>query len=258
MRTLTDIFSPQQFNLSKKDSLLPAYHQIYSLLKQAILNGTLLLGEQLPAEGELASLFKVSRITAKRALDDLARDSLVQRQRGRGTHIIYDYQPQASPKPLVAMLAELESMGRDTQVSVIECTQLQPPAAIRKEFGMRANDFATHLIRVRSRQGKPFAYYRSWTWGLPAIDEEQWQRNTRLEIFRNNGIALDRMEQILSAKAASDEVAQRLGAEPGMPLLHLIRRSYTNTQSKPRLVDILDIQYHPKRFQYRVDISPNS
>ena len=86
---MDDIFSSHLIGQVSKSSPTPLYHQLYSLLKARILDGTLALGLRLPPEEQLADLFKVSRITAKRAMDDLATEELVERRRGRGTHVIY-------------------------------------------------------------------------------------------------------------------------------------------------------------------------
>lgn len=69
----------------------PLYYQLCSTIKNYILDGTLRFGEKLPSEAELADSFNVSRITVKRALNELALENLVERARGRGTHVIYKY-----------------------------------------------------------------------------------------------------------------------------------------------------------------------
>ena len=63
---------------------VPLYHQLYSILKEAILNGTIPYDAQMPTEQQLAATFEVSRITAKRAMDELAGEGLFARFRGKG------------------------------------------------------------------------------------------------------------------------------------------------------------------------------
>ena len=65
----------------------PLYHQIFSLLRDKIYDGQYPGGSFIPSEQELSAQFNVSRITAKRALDDLAADGLVVREQGRGTRV---------------------------------------------------------------------------------------------------------------------------------------------------------------------------
>lgn len=69
----------------------PLYYQLYSLLKSLILDGSIGHSQRLPAEGQLAEMFDVSRITAKRAMDELAQDGLIERRRGRGSHVIFRF-----------------------------------------------------------------------------------------------------------------------------------------------------------------------
>ena len=65
----------------------PLYLKIYQSLKQDIENGVYKPGDQVPTEGGLADLFHVSKITSKRALNMLAEEGLLSRQKGRGTFV---------------------------------------------------------------------------------------------------------------------------------------------------------------------------
>ena len=87
-----------------KASPTPLYHQLYTVLKTMVIDGTLELGARMPTDEQLAELFAVSRITAKRAMDELANENLVQRRRGKGTHVIYRYSPKPVYAPLTGML----------------------------------------------------------------------------------------------------------------------------------------------------------
>ena len=62
--------------------VLPAYQQVANQLQELIMKGTLTVGERLPAEGEMAVQFGVSRSTVREALRGLSSQSLVQTKRG--------------------------------------------------------------------------------------------------------------------------------------------------------------------------------
>ena len=76
------LFRPYVEATSASRSRAPLYFQLFSSLKSMILEGVLGYGEQVPTEEQLASLFSVSRITSKRALDELASEGLVERAGG--------------------------------------------------------------------------------------------------------------------------------------------------------------------------------
>ncbi|MCY3561208.1 MAG: GntR family transcriptional regulator, partial [bacterium] len=62
--------------------VLPAYEQVAIQLQELIIKGTLTVGERLPAEGEMAAQFGVSRSTIREALRGLSSQRLVYTKRG--------------------------------------------------------------------------------------------------------------------------------------------------------------------------------
>ena len=255
MESIADIFSESQIEALTRDAPTPLYFRLYSLLKEAILNGTIDNGAQMPTEQQLAETFGVSRITAKRAMDELAAEHLVERRRGKGTHVTYEYKPGPVKAPLVGMLQEIESMARHSDVKVLECRRMKPPANIREALGMGDDEKALYLLRVRSKEGQPFGYYVSWTCGVDApLKKRDFVRATRLEIFRDQGLNISHVTQTISAVAASTELADHLDTEEGAPLISLARHSYEMHEGEEQLVDFLQVYYHPERFQYRMDL----
>ena len=233
---------------------VPLYHQLYSVLKDAILNGTIPFDAQMPTEQQLAATFDVSRITAKRAMDELAAESLIARFRGKGSHVTYHYTPQPVRAPLVGMLENLREMGKHSIVRVISVEKAVPPADIRGILGLNEQDTAHKLVRVRSNEeGEPYAYYVSWTVGIAkGFTKRNLESTPRLDVIRQNGIRLAEIEQVLSAENASPSVAAKLDVEPGAALLSIRRQSHDATGV---IVDVLDCLYNPKRYQYAMVLS---
>jgi DNA-binding GntR family transcriptional regulator len=75
----------------KLDNLSPYYLQIASLIKDKIVDGSLAEDEKLPAERELAALFKVSRTTAINTYRYLENKGYVIIKRGSGTYVCNSY-----------------------------------------------------------------------------------------------------------------------------------------------------------------------
>lgn len=66
-------------------SAIPIHEQLKEILRSEILEGRFRPGERLPTEAELCARYQVSRAPVRQALEDLAREGLIVRQRGRGT-----------------------------------------------------------------------------------------------------------------------------------------------------------------------------
>ncbi len=63
----------------------PTYKRIQNVIRKRIESGQLRPGDAVASERELAKLHKVSLMTARHALADLAREGMVERRHGSGT-----------------------------------------------------------------------------------------------------------------------------------------------------------------------------
>lgn len=231
----------------------PLYHQLYILLKNSITNGSAAHGKQMPTELQLSEAFDISRITVKRAMDDLAAENLIARRRGKGSHVTYQYVPEPVKAPLVGMLQNLAEMSKHSRIKVLAIETLSPPAAVREELGINENEEVVKVTRVRSNENdQPYAFYVSWTLPqLKGFTKKNIEKKTRLGILKENGVKIAKVEQTLAAENADPMVAAQLNVTANTALLSLKRLSF---DSKGKLVDILFGLYNPKLFTYKMTL----
>ena len=232
----------------------PLYHQMYSVLKAAILDGTIAYNAQMPTEHQLTDAFDVSRVTAKRAMDELAAEKLIARHRGKGSHVTYQYVPKPVRGPLVGMLESLIDMAEHDSVRVVSIEKLVPPADILEILGLSDGQLVHKVVRVNSNEeGEPYAYYVSWTVGITkAFTKRKLKNEARVKLLRENGINLTKMKQVMSAELASVRIAKELCVEPGSALLSVRRLGHIESG---KVVDVLDGLYNPERYQYAMVMS---
>jgi DNA-binding LacI/PurR family transcriptional regulator len=65
----------------------PIHKQLYQILREPIISGAYGSGTKLPTEAELTKVYDVSRITVRRALQELAAEGLVEGRKGQGTFV---------------------------------------------------------------------------------------------------------------------------------------------------------------------------
>jgi len=244
------LLSPDARRLLRNDLPTPLYHQLFCLLRDQILSGEVPHGTRIPTESELEAAFGISRITAKRALDELATEGLVERRRGKGTRVIHAPQSRPMHSPLTGLLESLEVLAGHTRVSLLQFRRIAPPESVRRLFDLPAERELVHAIRLRLRGDIPFGHYTSWTrTDAPGFDQQALATKSRLKLFREVGIHIRQVEQTLSAVNADAISAMHLQVEPAIALLALERRSY---DEEGRLVDLLNILYRPDQFTYRM------
>jgi GntR family transcriptional regulator len=253
-------FSELELRSVAAEHAAPLYHQLFLLLKQKIVVGDYRFGELLPSEIELAGEFNLSRITTKRALDELQEQGLVERRRGRGTQVSYRYEPKILRAPLNSMLENLNVMGRETTVDVLQFAEIDAARNVADTLKIAAGSKVYRAVRLRRHQGEAFAYYTSFTIKLAPLNGFEFsakslKQQTRLELFRGLGVQLAEVDQQLTAVAADVDVAAALEVPVGSPLLSLTRL-YVDREQRP--IDWLHCLYRPDRFQYQMRLTATS
>lgn len=203
------------------------HRQIYGALVEQINRGYVKPGDRMPTESELMERYAVSRATARRALDDLRRDNIVERQPGRGTFVA---QPrlQASIPHLHSITEEIRQLGYRPGSQVLSLTEMSADADFAKLLGIELGDRVLKVERLRTADEKPF-YFAESTLNVtrfPDLLKADYGVNS-LSLYRvfeeATGRRVDRAIQWLSAVPAPPYIAERLGVRPGSPLLKLER-----------------------------------
>src|SRR5262245_13541044 len=72
---------------SRAETGIAIWRHVADSLERAIAAGEYAVGSKLPAEKEIADLFRVNRHTVRRALAALAERGLIRSERGSGTYV---------------------------------------------------------------------------------------------------------------------------------------------------------------------------
>ena len=232
----------------------PLYHQLYSILKRAILDGNIIYDSKMPTELQLATSFKVSRITARRAMDELASEKLISRSRGKGSYVTYQFSANPVRGLLEGMLESLIDMSVHSIIKVVSIEIIKPPVEIRDLLNLSEDETVHKVIRVSSNgENEPYVYYESWTSGISKNYTKALLESTpRVKLMLENGLRLTECKQVISAVSAAGQIALELDVNLGAALLS-VRRLGRNSDGE--VVDIIDGFYNPKRYQYAMVMS---
>src|SRR5215208_2910022 len=102
-----------------KDLPIPLYHQLKDALLKAIETGKWKSDEQLPNETRLAEHYRVSKITVRQALQELASMGYIRREQGRGTFVA-DRKFYEGPRELMSFTEEMQAHRLAAASSVLE------------------------------------------------------------------------------------------------------------------------------------------
>ncbi|MEC3911448.1 GntR family transcriptional regulator [Sphingobium sp. CR2-8] len=233
---------------------MPLYHQIYLQLRDEIVSGQRPHGSLMPTELDLSAMFDVSRITARRVLDDLARQHYVARRRRIGTTVTFHSPASPIEANIDQALDSLLALGDNTSVTVLTVAREAAPPGVADALRLEPGDEVVRAVRVRSLDDMPLGYVLSY---VPArladvVDADALATTPMLRLLEQAGHKAETAEQTIGAMLADSAMAQALGIEPPAALLRITRTSYDLTGA-PILLTFA--HYRSDRFHVRLDLS---
>jgi GntR family transcriptional regulator len=227
----------------------PLYARVFQSLRDEILSDRYPVGGALPSEYVLERRFLVSRITVRRALEELERAGLIERSQGRNATIL------PRPAPLVVDVGQvLDShlaQSADMRPRVLSFRWIRPEADMAETLAVAPDSRVLWVTRLRRRMGQPVSHTSVH---LPehigrAIGEEDLNRMPLIDILRGQGHVADSAEQLLSAAPAPPGIAKLLDLSPGAPIFS-VRRLMRDAAGRPIL--LLHASMRWDRFGYRL------
>ncbi|WP_194897035.1 GntR family transcriptional regulator [Catenulispora pinisilvae] len=211
-------------------------------------------GDRLPTEDELIDRFGVSRITVRRAIQNLVSRQLVVTQHGRGSFVAT---PRIS-QPLTALtgfVEDMEAQGLPSHARVLMVEEVPAPPEVRQALELPLGATVTQIERVRLAAGHPVSFDRTY---LPpdlgrlvaGDDLENEPIFTLLET--RHGTPLLEASYALQAGTADSVVAHALGVEEGSAVFRIERTTYTTGQ---RPVDYEILHYRGDAITFTTRLS---
>lgn len=241
--------------LPEAASPLPLYHQMYLVLREQILEGVHASDRAMPSEHELSRLFKVSRITVRRALEKLEREGMIERFRGRGTFPVRRAGPlQPLRSNITGLLENLLAMGLTTQVRLLDFAYVSAAEDVASALALADGAVVQKAVRVRSIKGQPMSHLTTW---VPEDIGRRYRKGDLaarplLALLEEAGVKVSSAAQTITARLADAAVAPMLGVQVGAPLL-AISRIVSDQDDRP--VEYIRALYRPDLYEYRMTMS---
>jgi GntR family transcriptional regulator len=210
-------------------------------------------GDKLPTEDALIDEYGVSRITVRRAIQNLASRGLIVTKRGIGSFVA----TPALSQPLTALTSFVEDMdahGLNTTARVLVVEEITAPAHVREALELPLGAKVVHIDRVRLAAGQPVSldetYLPLHLGRLVAQDDLEIEPIFDLLEKRHN-TALVEAAYALTASTSDRPTAAALGVDEGSAIFQIERTSFTTGQ-KPVDYEILHYRGDAMTFTMRL------
>jgi GntR family transcriptional regulator, N-acetylglucosamine utilization regulator len=213
-----------------KYSHVPLYQQLVDKLIVQIRSGELRPGDRVPSEREIAESHKVSRTTARLALEELVATGLIYREQGRGTFVA-----ASSMRSLIGFASFTEDFitrGCKPGSRILAHDLIDGDEVIRKALRLDEREMVLRLVRLRLADNKPVAIQTSYLPAklVPGLENRDMTNQSLFAILRQDYYVYPAWtEAEIETARAEPTQAELLGISPGDPVLIVRGLSYTDS-----------------------------
>ncbi|HEY1043398.1 MAG TPA: GntR family transcriptional regulator [Telluria sp.] len=201
----------------------PLYMQVARKLMQDLRAGRYQADQALPAERVLSEQLDISRVTARKAIDQLVEQGLVVRKRGSGNYVAPRIeQPLAQ---LSSFSEQLQERGYRASSEWLRRSMCSASSEDQKALGLEGSSRVARLERLRLAGDAVMAYEVTL---IPAavLPRPEAVRDSLYEFLASTGRQPVRALQKIRAQNAGAELAARLAVPPGRAVLSITRTGF--------------------------------
>ncbi len=214
------------------DNAIPLYLQLKEEIKNAIKIGEFHYGEKIPAETEISERYNVSRITVRRAIDELSKEGYLTKKQGKGT-FVQEHKIQRKIEHLLSFseACEANDMKPGSIVTKKEIVKLSAEDA--EVMVEEPGSPAVYIQRIRLADGTPimcennlFPYSR-----FSFLLNEPLDGSLYRLLEKKCGIkVLTSTNGFIDVVRANGDIAKKLQVSGGEPLFYLYCQMYDSNK----------------------------
>lgn len=217
-------------NFDASPNYKPLYEQIKVLITQSLIQGEWRPGDAIPSEFDLASRFKVSQGTVRKAIDALANEKILIRKQGKGTFVA-THEEEKIQLRFLRLTAE-DGTKEHLKNTLLSFTRAKADKEISNCLDLKAGTAIYEIKRLLTFSNRPLIYDHIVVPASPfkglngqKIIEKQGSLYSLYET--QYGIRMIRAEERLKAVSADAKIARALNIKDKEPLLSIERVSFT-------------------------------
>jgi GntR family transcriptional regulator len=207
----------------------PLYEQIKEYILLQIHSGQYVQGDRIPSERALSETLHVSRLTVKKALDELVQAGHLSVQIGKGTYVNqrkFDLQLET----LTSFTEEMTRRGKRASSRLVSVGLLPVSAADARILLVPPGEIVVSIVRLRLADDVPMAIERAQVLSAHCpglLNSHDFSRESLYEVLRREyGVRLVRAEQSIEARRPTADEADLLDIAPDDPILEITRLTY--------------------------------
>ena len=202
------------------------YAQVKDHITRRIQSGEWRAGHRLPSEHELVAQFRISRMTANRALSELSTQGRIVRVAGVGSFVAED-KPQSTLLQIANIASEIRGRGHDYGFRLLASGRVPAPAGVAAWLDLHAGESIFHCLCLHLEDGVPVQLEDRYVNArlVPDFLDQDFSALPPSEYLVRH-VPFDQIEHLVDAVLPSTDEATRLAMDESEPCLLLTRRTW--------------------------------
>lgn len=230
----------------------PLYLQISQILKNKIISKEYEYGDYIPSEAELQSIYDVSRITARQAIQELEQQKMVIRSRGKGTKVIYQKKIEEYMTKIKSFTNEMKERNiqvgtRFAHISIVAVDEI-----VAEIFGIEKGEPIYYLERVRTGDDIPIVVFQTYLSSkLEFSLDDSLYEGSLYEILAEKDCAPVIVKEKFDCLMPEEKIAKELEIDRTQPVL---RRARIARNAQGDTVEYTIGYYRSDRYSFHIEL----
>ena len=233
----------------------PKYFIVKKAIVENIDNDLYHSNEAIPSEKKLMELHNVSRITIRKAIDELVTEGYLYKIQGKGTYVKAD-EGSNNLFSITSSTEDVQKMGmtpsKKTKISRIEFPSPKRPKALE----ISTDDKVEVIGRISYANLEPLNYTIAFLPEkiFPGLIEYDLEHESLYKLINDRySVRITKARRTIEAVLAKDEIAKYLELEEGMPVILFRCVTYGIVNGKEIPIEYFKCYYRTDKYKFYID-----
>jgi len=238
--------------LIDKQSHIPIYYQLEEQIKSMIYSKHFKPGDLLPSEREFAEKYAISRMTVRQAINNLVKEGLVYREKGKGTFVA-DKKFEQDLSGLTSFSEDMRNRGLIPSNQLISFDFEQPDEKLASILAISPTDMICKIKRVRLANEEPVALETIYTPKKIIGDMNVQEFSTSFYDYleKKLHVKIGFGHQTIEASLANDDEATYLKIKKDSPVLVMERTTFLQNEEHTPIEFVIST-YRADKYKFKM------
>ncbi len=234
---------------------VPKYYRLKRALVERINEEELVEDQKIPSERVLIDEFNVSRITVRKAVDELVNEGYLYKIQGKGTYV-KGTKAKQDLFSITSCTKDILAHGMEPRRKTLTLDKMRTDRKRSRQLEIDPNDDVFLLDRIYYADDLPLnrtiAYLPARY--FPGLEKHDFSSQSLYEVLEEEyGVQITRAKRTIEAVLAQGETAKHLQVEEGKPIILFRAVTYGLVNRKEVPIETFKCLYRTDQFKFYID-----